>query len=200
MLVVLHPDAVVDPRAVVVHLQNAGPAHLAVVAPVWLESVAPLAVPPLALLLRLLHPLRSVFAGILFIHVVLPMRIIARYRPGVGKHRAQVGHDQEQRDHGEDHERDRSPQPGIVVHHVWLLLQLHQRQAVAEDVDAVQEGYGARQERDGHELRGIRQAGRRCHGLRQRSRHERDGARLAVVGVGGPLGIDDRFQEVDVFL
>mmetsp|Transcript_99660 Transcript_99660/g.278415 ORF Transcript_99660/g.278415 Transcript_99660/m.278415 type:complete len:219 (+) Transcript_99660:85-741(+) len=54
MLVVLHPDAVVDPRAVVVHLQDAHATHSTVMASIRLVLRTPLAVPAVARALGLL--------------------------------------------------------------------------------------------------------------------------------------------------
>mmetsp|Transcript_14454 Transcript_14454/g.39931 ORF Transcript_14454/g.39931 Transcript_14454/m.39931 type:complete len:294 (+) Transcript_14454:209-1090(+) len=55
VLVVPEAHAVVDPRAVVVHLEDAHTAHAAMVAPVWLELGTPLAVAPVSTALGFLQ-------------------------------------------------------------------------------------------------------------------------------------------------
>ena len=56
---ILEPDRVVYPRAVVVHLQDARPVDPAVVRPVRLELAAPLAVPEFVVTFFLAHHVRD---------------------------------------------------------------------------------------------------------------------------------------------
>jgi hypothetical protein len=54
-LVIPEADAVVDPRTMMVHLQNAGAAHSAMMASIRLVLATPLAVPTFASTLQLLE-------------------------------------------------------------------------------------------------------------------------------------------------
>eukprot|EP00446_Apocalathium_sp_SHHI-4_P055034 CAMPEP_0177359832 /NCGR_PEP_ID=MMETSP0368-20130122/36327_1 /TAXON_ID=447022 ORGANISM="Scrippsiella hangoei-like, Strain SHHI-4" /NCGR_SAMPLE_ID=MMETSP0368 /ASSEMBLY_ACC=CAM_ASM_000363 /LENGTH=199 /DNA_ID=CAMNT_0018822373 /DNA_START=435 /DNA_END=1033 /DNA_ORIENTATION=+ len=84
VLVVCEPHAVVDPRTMVVHLQDAGLADAAVMAPVRLVLPAPLAVPPLARLLHLLQGhWRPIRREVLIRSKRIPLRIVFGNLPGV---------------------------------------------------------------------------------------------------------------------
>eukprot|EP00443_Scrippsiella_acuminata_P032266 CAMPEP_0115346528 /NCGR_PEP_ID=MMETSP0270-20121206/94393_1 /TAXON_ID=71861 /ORGANISM="Scrippsiella trochoidea, Strain CCMP3099" /LENGTH=182 /DNA_ID=CAMNT_0002768385 /DNA_START=69 /DNA_END=617 /DNA_ORIENTATION=- len=104
ILVVSETHAVVDPRAVVVHLENAHAAHSAVVTAVWLELGAPFALPAVARLLRLLHQvIHSTSAPVLWHILPLWVLLFAGDCARVHENALHVAQEQEKRDRVEDH-------------------------------------------------------------------------------------------------
>mmetsp|Transcript_53537 Transcript_53537/g.120693 ORF Transcript_53537/g.120693 Transcript_53537/m.120693 type:complete len:311 (+) Transcript_53537:262-1194(+) len=135
ILVVPESHAVVDPRTMMVHLQDAHSADAAMVATVWLVLCAPLAVAPVARALRLLqagHP--ELQRGTAVLGNVLPACVLLLVRDGARVHEDTqcVADDEEARDDVED---------GDQRHPVQMPLAVPQQgDAVEDGVDGVQAG------------------------------------------------------------
>mmetsp|Transcript_77636 Transcript_77636/g.225296 ORF Transcript_77636/g.225296 Transcript_77636/m.225296 type:complete len:253 (-) Transcript_77636:31-789(-) len=160
VLVVAETDAVVDPWAVVVHLQNAGATNPAVVATVGLILRAPLALPPISRLLPLLgvkHCRIRHSSSLVLLHV-LPAGVLLLVWNGPRMHQNApdvADHQQARHDIEDDHlDQDcGSVLPGLPARHT-----------VEAHVDVVEDEDEAGDEGDGQELPGLAEALRLCCG------------------------------------
>jgi hypothetical protein len=128
VLVVTEAYAVVDPRAVVIHLKNACAANAAMVTAVRLVLNTPLAMTavsgPLPLVCLVLHHVAEDGAVSTILRYELPRRVLVLvwYRPWMDQNARDVANDQHGRDGVENHELCSAPKvPGSghsMVRHV----------------------------------------------------------------------------------
>eukprot|EP00408_Alexandrium_pacificum_P038058 CAMPEP_0171283688 /NCGR_PEP_ID=MMETSP0790-20130122/67561_1 /TAXON_ID=2925 /ORGANISM="Alexandrium catenella, Strain OF101" /LENGTH=442 /DNA_ID=CAMNT_0011752979 /DNA_START=211 /DNA_END=1538 /DNA_ORIENTATION=+ len=152
VLVVLEAHAVIDPRAVVVHLEDAHAADPAVVAAVWLVLRAPLAVASVPRALGLLQAHREVPVDRDLLGGVLPGGVLLLLGDGarVNENALQVADDEEDRDEVEHHQ----------LHHAHVVVvgvPVH-GQAMEDGVDEVETNDVGPNKDDREEFHGLGEA------------------------------------------
>mmetsp|Transcript_61844 Transcript_61844/g.144857 ORF Transcript_61844/g.144857 Transcript_61844/m.144857 type:complete len:339 (-) Transcript_61844:101-1117(-) len=165
IFVVVVSDTIVDPRAVMVHLQSAGAADSAVVSSVRLELAAPFAVPPVARSLRLFQEAGQEGGHAIFC-LIVPVPVSVWDRASRREDGPQVADDHHGREDVKREELHLSALPDVFVDVLWGHVQLHPGHAVLEHVNQVQKEHRTGHEGHGHKLLRLGEPlSRRLHGL-----------------------------------
>lgn len=146
-------NAVVDPWAMMIHLQNTSAANAAMVAAIRLVLATPLAVSSVAGLLRLLQkrPWFPFTAGYWDCHAVLPIRIVGNL-PGMSDNGAKIANEQHDCHDVEDCAISHTLSPEWLVNSGALRANLQHRRNVAIHEDAPETTDGGKNENHGNKL------------------------------------------------
>lgn len=132
-LIVVISHTIVDPRTMVIHLQDAPSANTTMVSTIGLVPLAMFAVPPVARFLRLLQVHRW-FSECSILAMALPLRIIIGYSSRVYGATANVAPNEKPCDHVEGDDLDSATPSHALIHMQWILLELQHRDAVTNHV------------------------------------------------------------------
>jgi hypothetical protein len=144
ILVVVKTNAIVNPRTMVIHFKNAHAAYPAVVAPVWLILMAPLAMTPVssAFFFQWIDGVWRLFVPT----VIDPFRVVWD-TSRVHMYTANVAEDEKQGDTVKHYSLPPTSVRCVMVSHRWRHIELQQPEQVAEHIAGVESEYDATNEK-----------------------------------------------------